>query len=101
MIAECNVELVVLAVLFKVFGDLRGEFPCRLEDEGARHARARAAFCSSMVSIGSTKAAVLPVPVCAIPRISRRASTCGMASVLNGRGSFVAGCADGSENFGG
>ena len=29
--------------------------------------------------IGSTKAAVLPVPVWAMPSTSRRASTCGMA----------------------
>ena len=37
--------------------------------------RARARPCSSMVIIGSTKAAVLPVPVCAMPSTSSRAST--------------------------
>ena len=37
--------------------------------------RARARPFSSNVSIGSTKAAVLPVPVWAMPRTSRRART--------------------------
>ena len=44
-----------------------------------RGMRARARPCSSMVSIGSTNAAVLPVPVCAMPSTSRRASTWGIA----------------------
>ena len=73
-----DVEFVVLAVLLETLGDLRGEFARRLENERARHARAGAAL-SSMVSIGSTKAAVLPVPVCAMPSTSRRARTWGMA----------------------
>ena len=37
--------------------------------------RARARPCSSMVSIGRTKAAVLPVPVWAMPSTSLRART--------------------------
>ena len=41
--------------------------------------RARARPFSSMVSIGRTKAAVLPVPVWAMPRTSRRARTWGIA----------------------
>src|ERR1700683_1140473 len=48
--------------------------------------RARARPCSSMVSIGSTKAAVLPVPVCAMPSTSRRASTWGIACSWMGVG---------------
>ena len=38
---QCDVELVVLAVFLEVLGDLGGEFARRLEDQGARHARAR------------------------------------------------------------
>ncbi len=38
-----HVELVVLAVLLEVLGDLRGQFARRLEDQRARHARAGAA----------------------------------------------------------
>jgi hypothetical protein len=49
---------------------LGGQFAGRLEDQRARHARAGAAL-SSSVSIGKTKDAVLPVPVWAMPRISR------------------------------
>jgi hypothetical protein len=41
--------------------------------------RARARPVSSSVSIGRVKAAVLPVPVWAMPSTSRRAITCGMA----------------------
>ena len=37
------VELVVLAVLLEVLGDLQREFARRLEDQAARHARAGAA----------------------------------------------------------
>ena len=44
-----------------------------------RGIRARARPFSSMVSIGRTKAAVLPVPVWAMPRTSRRARTWGIA----------------------
>ena len=39
-----DVELVVLAVLLEVLGDLRGEFARRLEDQRARHARPGAAL---------------------------------------------------------
>ncbi len=44
-----------------------------------RGMRARARPASSIVIIGSVKAAVLPVPVCAMPSTSRLASTCGIA----------------------
>ena len=64
-----------------------------------RGMRARARPCSSMVSIGSMKAAVLPVPVCAMPSTSRRASTCGYGLILDGGGGFVTGRRDGGENF--
>jgi hypothetical protein len=37
-------QLVVLAVLVEVLGDLRGEFARRLEDQRARHAGPRPAF---------------------------------------------------------
>ena len=52
-----------------------------------RGMRARARPFSSSVSIGSVKAAVLPVPVWAMPRTSRRASTWGMAWAWIGVGS--------------
>ena len=39
-----DIELVVLAVFLESFLDLRGEFARRLEDQRARHARARAAL---------------------------------------------------------
>ena len=41
---ERDVELVVLAVFLEMLGDLGGQFARRLEDERARHARARAAL---------------------------------------------------------
>ena len=63
-------ELLLGAVLVEVLLDLRGEFARRLENERARHARPGAAG-SSILSIGSTNAAVLPVPVWAMPRTSR------------------------------
>ena len=44
-----------------------------------RGIRARARPFSSMVSMGRTKAAVLPVPVWAMPKTSRRARTWGIA----------------------
>ena len=49
--------------------------------------RARARPVSSMVSMGSVKAAVLPVPVCAMPIRSCPASTNGMAAAWMGVGS--------------
>jgi alkanesulfonate monooxygenase SsuD/methylene tetrahydromethanopterin reductase-like flavin-dependent oxidoreductase (luciferase family) len=64
-------ELVVLAVFVEILLDLRGEFARRLEDQRARHAGAGAALGSSASIIGSTKLAVLPVPVWAQPRTSR------------------------------
>src|SRR3546814_2577945 len=34
-------KLVIFAVILEILGDLRGKFPRRLEDQRARHARAR------------------------------------------------------------
>ena len=51
-----------------------------------RGMRARARPFSSIVSIGSTKAAVLPVPVCAMPSTSRCARTWGIACSWMGVG---------------
>ena len=51
-----------------------------------RGMRARARPCSSSVSIGRTKDAVLPVPVWAMPRTSLRCSACGMAPAWIGVG---------------
>ncbi len=51
-----------------------------------RGMRARARPCSSNVSIGRVKAAVLPVPVWAMPSTSFRASTWGMACCWIGVG---------------
>ena len=52
-----------------------------------RGIRARARPFARMCSIGSTKPAVLPVPVCATPTTSRRASTTGIACVWMAVGS--------------
>jgi hypothetical protein len=71
-------RLVVLAVFLEILVHLGGQFAGRLENERARHARPRAAL-SSSVSIGSVKAAVLPVPVWAMPRISRLSRAGGIA----------------------
>lgn len=75
---EGDVEAVVLAVFLEILGDLSGEFARRFENQRAGHARTRTAL-SRSDSIGSTKDAVLPVPVCAMPQISRRSSANGMA----------------------
>ena len=97
---QCNVELVVLAILLKVLGDLGGEFACRLEDEGARHACARA----SLLQHGQHRQHEGGGLAGAGLRNTKDIAPCEHVRnglVLNGRGSFVAGCADGSENFGG
>lgn len=75
---ERDVQLVILAVFLEVLRHLRCQLTGRLEDQRARHSGAGAAL-SSRVSIGRTKDAVLPVPVCAIPQISRFSSAGGMA----------------------
>ena len=49
--------------------------------------RARLRPCARMSIIGSTKLAVLPVPVCAMPMMSRIISTDGMALAWIGVGS--------------
>lgn len=80
-----DVQAMILAILLKVLGDLRSEFARRFEDQRARHTSAGAAL-SSRVSIGRTKEAVLPVPVWAMPQMSRRCSAKGMAPAWIGVG---------------
>ena len=50
--------------------------------------------------IGSVNDAVLPVPVCAMPMMSRPFSTCGNALRLDGRGRGVAGIGNGFQDIG-
>ena len=84
-------DLQVLAVRLDRRLDLRGEFARRHEDQRAqRLARAaprEADGCvESRCSIGSTKPAVLPVPVCAPARRSPPARTAGIACAWIGVG---------------
>ena len=73
-----DVELLAGAVLLEAF--LTCAASSRVGSRmSVRGIRARARPLSSMVSIGSVKAAVLPVPVWAMPSTSRRASTWGIA----------------------
>ena len=67
-------------------GDLHGEFAGRGEDEGLHAALAGSMAASS----GMPKAAVLPVPVCATPVMSRPASSAGMAGRLDRGGDLEA-----------
>ena len=79
----------VLAVVAHAFLDLRGEFARRREDQDARCAvlaRRRRCCGTSRCRIGSTKAAVLPVPVCAPAIRSLPARTGGNRLQLDGRG---------------
>ena len=64
-----------------------------------RGMRARARPCSSTVSIGSVKAAVLPVPVWAMPSTSRPFKDVRDGLLLDGRGLGVARCLDRLEHF--
>ena len=61
--------------------------------------RARARPCSSMVSIGSTKAAVLPVPVWAMPKHVAPCEHVRDGLFLDRGGGRVAGRCDGGENL--
>ena len=61
--------------------------------------RALARPVSSRVSIGSTKDAVLPVPVWAMPSTSLPCSACGMAPTWIGVGISIAGIGDCGEDL--
>jgi len=63
--SEAHIELVIDPVFDEALLDLGGELAGRLDNQCASDA-ARARPFSSIVSIGSVKAAVLPVPVWAI-----------------------------------
>ena len=82
--------------------DLEGELAGRREDRarGRRGAPSRRALAWRRWSIGSTNAAVLPVPVWAPASRSRPARTSGMASRLDGGGHGVALSGDRAEELG-
>ena len=85
-------ELGVLAVGAHALFDLRGELAGRREDQGADRQlaalhRARPGWSIRRCSIGSTKPAVLPVPVWAPPMTSPPERTAGMACAWIGVGS--------------
>ena len=74
------------AVGAEALGDLRGELARRATAPGTRQSRRRRGalgLAARRWRIGSAKAAVLPVPVCAMPSTSRPASSSGMACVLD------------------
>ena len=70
----------VLAVGAEAVGDLGGEFARRRQDQRTARCRApaRSVFLARCWRIGSAKAAVLPVPVWAMPSRSRPSSRLGM-----------------------
>ena len=78
--------------------DLRGELARRRDDERAR-VTATERISTSRSRIGRTNAAVLPVPVCAMPMRSRPARTGGMAAVWIGVGVRVADVSDGLQKL--
>ena len=84
---ERGLDAHVAAIGAEAFEDLAGKFARRAEHQ---HARAllleRLPVGGSRLRIGSANAAVLPVPVCAMPTRSRPARTSGMASVWIGVG---------------
>ncbi len=79
--------------------DLRGEFACRREHQRARRngAPAGARRPASRCRIGSAKAAVLPVPVWAMPSRSRPCRSGGMACCLDGGGVLIAFALDSAQ----
>ena len=78
----------VRAVSADALADLAGQFAGRCENEGTRRRGSlRPGSSLSRCKMGSTKAAVLPVPVWAMPRRSRPASRAGMAWRWMGVGS--------------
>ena len=92
-------QLVALAENLEMVGDLGGKLARGLQNQRARHARPGASALEP-VSIGSTKDAVLPVPVWAMPSTSRPVTATGMALLLNGGGSFEACRFNGGQHFG-
>ena len=97
---ERDVELVVLAVLLEMLDDLRGQFARRLEDERARHARARAALLEhgehrQHESGGLAGAGLRDAEHVAAGEDVRD------GLLLDGGGGLVAGRFNGGENFGG
>ena len=95
-----DVELVVLAVFLEMFGDLRGEFARRLENERARHARARAALLEHREHRQHEGGGLAGAGL----RNAEHVAACENVRnglLLNGGGGFVAGRFDGGENFGG
>ena len=95
---ERDIELVVLAVFLELLGDLRGEFARRLEDERARHPRARAALFElgehRQNEGGGLAGAGLRNAEHVAPGENVRDGL-----VLDWGGGFVAGRFDGGENF--
>ena len=81
-VAQRQVPAVGADVLF----DLRDQLARRRHDQRA-HVALSTARRSRRSSIGSTKAAVLPVPVCATPMMSRPSRMTGMALAWIGVGS--------------
>ena len=81
-------EPQVAAIGAEAVGDLAGELAGRAEheDAAALAERAPAGSAARRCRIGSAKAAVLPVPVWAMPQRSRPVMTCGMACVWIGVG---------------
>ena len=85
-------QLHVAAIGAEALGDLARELAGGAEDENAAALAdgARAGSSARRWRIGSAKAAVLPVPVWAMPQRSRPAITCGMACAWIGVGLLVA-----------
>ena len=80
-------DRVVTAVGLHAFADLRRELARRRQDEAPDARRARRRDEERCCSIGSTNAAVLPVPVWAQARRSRPCRACGITSFCTGEGS--------------
>ena len=95
--AEAQAEAAAVGV--EAAGDLDRELAGRRQHErtralGLRRARLDAARCCST---GSAKAAVLPVPVWAMPSTSRPCSSAGNGARLDGRGHGVLGGFEGTQ----
>ena len=97
---ERDVELVVLAVFFEMFGDLGGEFARRLEDERARHARAGAALFEHGQHRQHESGGLAGAGLRDAEHVAARENVRD-GLLLNGGRGFVAGRFDGGENFGG
>ena len=77
-------NMLTIARQQNVFPEVENMTP----DDIVRGMRARARPFSDSEIIGNVKAAVLPVPVCAMPITSRRCKTCGMACAWIGVGAL-------------